>query len=211
LTIDGVTLTRDTNDATSDIPAGPGGSGPALKRWVDASITIGPGGVNTVNDPHTFTVTVKKDAGNGSGFVAAEGVHVDVTLTDSGGASAVVDASQSTCDDTGPNTDTNGQCTVVFTSASDGTTVGNAKASVMFGDLAVVRDTAGNSGPAGSGPATKTWLAVPFVVEAVVELPRTGADAGPLVEAGLSFLLFGLVLIGTSRLLRPAKAARRRA
>ena len=37
-------------------------------------------GTNEVNHAHTFTVTVKKDLGDGSGFVAASGVSVSGTL-----------------------------------------------------------------------------------------------------------------------------------
>src|SRR4029453_1705365 len=44
--LNGVTLTRDTDPATATIGAGPGGSGPALKAFEDARITITPNDVN---------------------------------------------------------------------------------------------------------------------------------------------------------------------
>lgn len=133
------------------------------KTWVDANITITPDGTNPVNVPHTFTVTVMKDDGLGGGLVAAAGEHVDFTLTDGGGAVAVLDAVNSTCDDAGPNTDVNGQCVIVFTSATAGTTTGNAFVTLTVGGVSLTRDTdpatAGvGAGPGGSGPAVKTWI-----------------------------------------------------
>src|SRR4029079_13870433 len=87
LTIGGVTLTRDTNPATANIGAGPGGSGPAVKTFVDAFITISPDGANLVGDPHTFTVTVKQNAGGGAGFVnVPDNTKPTVALVDAGGA-----------------------------------------------------------------------------------------------------------------------------
>ena len=58
--------------------------------------------------PHTFTVTLMKDIGDGAGFVAAAGEHVDFTLTDSNGASFTLNAASSTCDDAGANTNASG-------------------------------------------------------------------------------------------------------
>src|SRR6185436_19024801 len=83
------TVTRDTNPATANIGAGPGGSGPAVKTFVDANITITPNATNEVGQPHTFTVTVMQDdgltaaqGGDGvTGFTAATVGNVDVTLT----------------------------------------------------------------------------------------------------------------------------------
>ena len=62
-------------------------SGDAVKTFVDAKISITPDATNEVGQPHTFTVTLKKDPGTGT-FVPAAGEHVDVTLTDSNGADA---------------------------------------------------------------------------------------------------------------------------
>src|SRR5262249_4668889 len=103
----GLELTRSTSGNS-----GPGGSGPAVKQFVDANIAIAPDATNEVDAPHTFTVTVNEDAGAGDGFVPAVGEHVDYTLTDDAGAASALDAEASTCDDDGANTDANGQCTI---------------------------------------------------------------------------------------------------
>ena len=63
LTVGGTSLTRDTDPATAGIGAGPGGSGPATKQWVDARIKITPDKTNEVGTSHTFTVLVEKDDG----------------------------------------------------------------------------------------------------------------------------------------------------
>ena len=89
LSVEGVSLTRDTDPATASICSGPGGSGPAVKRYVDARIAIAPSDTNGITEPPTFTVTVLKNAGDGLGFVPASGVTVTVTLTSAGGAAAV--------------------------------------------------------------------------------------------------------------------------
>src|SRR5439155_1662952 len=128
LTLAGVTITRDTNPATSTIP-GPGGSGPATKTFVDANITIAPDATNEVGRPHTFTVTVKRNTGNGSGLVAVpDGTKPTVTLTNSSGAafSLVSD----TCAASGT---VGGQCTVTFTSPSAGKVTGHASVTLVIG------------------------------------------------------------------------------
>src|SRR5262249_58506843 len=45
----------------------------AVKTYVDAKISIAPNATNEVNAPHTFTVTLLKDTGDGNGFVPAAG------------------------------------------------------------------------------------------------------------------------------------------
>jgi hypothetical protein len=118
--------------------------------------------VNNIGQPHTFTVTVKQNLGDGAGYVPATNGHVDVTLTTtSGSALAVVDTAASTCDNTGNNLDANGQCTIKFTSATPGTITGHAKVTIpssVFGTTAdVVRETDGTG--QNSGDATKVFLA----------------------------------------------------
>lgn len=152
------TIVRDTSTATS-APAGPVGTGPATKRFVDASIAISPDDTNGIGESHTFIITVKKDEGQGGGLVAVEGVNPAVTLTASGGA-AVANESD-TCATAG--TDAIGQCSVTFTSNAAGTIVGNASITLSVGGESLTRDTDGTttapSGPAGSGHATKTFVA----------------------------------------------------
>ena len=61
-TVSGVTLARDTDPATANTGSGPGGSGPAVKRFVDAYITIAPHeAFNNVGESHTFIVSVFQD------------------------------------------------------------------------------------------------------------------------------------------------------
>ncbi|MFL5799741.1 MAG: SpaA isopeptide-forming pilin-related protein, partial [Actinomycetota bacterium] len=114
---------------------------------------------NEVGQPHTFTVTVQKDAGDGAGFVAATVGNVDVTLTNSNGATNTLNAAASTCDDaqpSGDNLDANGQCTVVFTSNSAGQVTGHASVSLTLGGLTLTRSTNGVS--PNSGDAVKTFV-----------------------------------------------------
>jgi len=159
-------VVRDTDSATASIGAGIGGSETdAVKTYVDAYITITPAeATNNVGEQHTFTVTVKKDLGDGNGFVVADDGHVDVTLTGSGGiadADISVDASATTCDEPNDNLDASGQCVVVFTSPKAGTVTGHATVTIpkaVFGTAAnVVRETDGQG--SNSGDAVKHFLA----------------------------------------------------
>jgi hypothetical protein len=140
-------------------------SGPATKTWVDANITIAADGTNNVNVPHTFTVTVKKDAGDGNGLVAAAGETVTYNLANGGTANTIENPAASTCDDPAPNLNASGQCIIVFTSPTVGTTTGNAFVTLTVGGVTLTRDTDPatantGSGPGGSGPAVKTWITV---------------------------------------------------
>jgi len=200
LTVDGVEVTVDT-DPASDAPAGPGGSGPATKTWVDANITIGPDGRNPVNAPHTFTVTVKEDRGDGSGLVPAEGAAVTFSLVDSDGASTVVDEEASTCVTAGV-TDADGQCTIVFTSSTTGTTTGNAATTLSVEGVTLNRDTdpatdPPGHGPDGSGPAVKTWFDTPTTTTTTIApvLPKTGANTSSLIMPGLAMIAAGAALL----------------
>ncbi len=155
ITVGGVAFTLTTNGSA-------GNSGPANKTWVDASISIAPNDTDPVNDIHTFTVTVLKNPGTGN--VPANGEHVTFSLTDGGGAVAVLNAAASTCDDAGANTDSGGQCIIVFTSATAGTTTGNATVTITIGGATLVRDTdpatVAGHGPNGSDSAVKTWVSL---------------------------------------------------
>src|SRR5204863_68930 len=91
----------------------------------------------------------------GNGFVASAGANVDYTLTDSDGAASTIDHTSSTCDTV---TDNNGQCTIVFTSPATGTVTTNASATLTLQGIEVTRNTSADSGPNGSGPATKRWV-----------------------------------------------------
>ncbi len=116
---------------------------------------------NNINDKHTFIVTVNKN--DGSGYVPAVGEHVDVTLTNGGDANAVVDVTQSTCDNAGSNTDVNGQCLVVFNSATPGTITASAKVDLTISGQNIHRETDGTLGS--SVNAVKTYVAGKIIVE----------------------------------------------
>ena len=58
MSVGGVSLTRHTNGTGAN-------SGPAVKTWVNARISIAPNATNEVGQPHTFTVTLQKDTGTG--------------------------------------------------------------------------------------------------------------------------------------------------
>ncbi len=149
LSLDGQTVVRDTAGT-----AGPGGSDGADKRFVDAFITINPPlATNTVGDPHTFTVNVQQNSGNGAGFVdVPDGTIVTVTLTPSAGAT--ISLIDDTCD--GPGT-VGGECTVTFTSSTSGTVTGHASVNLTIQGEAVSRQTDGIA--PNSGDAVKHFVA----------------------------------------------------
>jgi len=145
ITIGGSTFTATTDGST-------GNSGPAVKTFVDAFITIGPSAVNQVNVLHTFTVTVKQNSGNGAGFVAVpNGIKPVVTLTLTNGAQ--VSSATNTCATVGT---ANGICTVTFTSPTGGVVTGTATVSLTILGVTVMRSTNGQS--MNSGPAIKKFV-----------------------------------------------------
>jgi len=141
-------LTRNTNGAGAN-------SGAATKQFVNAKIAISPSAAtNEIGAPHTFTVTLSKDTGNG--FVPAAGEHVDFTLTNSNGASAALNAGSSTCDDAGANTNANGQCTIVFTSNTTGTVTEHGSVRPVVNCKSITASTDGQG--SNSGDAVKTFV-----------------------------------------------------
>src|SRR5215211_628162 len=146
--VGGLTLHRETGDGLA------GDSGNASKTWEGARITISPSATNEIGDPHTFTVTVSRNAG--SGYVPASGEHVDFTLTSSNGAASVLNAAASTCDNAGPNTNAAGQCTIVFTSNSPGKVTGHASATLAIDGHSVTIQTDGSGD--NSSDAVKTFV-----------------------------------------------------
>jgi hypothetical protein len=145
--VGGVSLHRETGDAKA-------GDGPnATKHWAAARISIAPDATNEVGQPHTFTVTLEKDTGTGT-FVPADAEHVDVTLTDSNGATST--APTGSCTTAGANTDAAGQCTITFTSPTAGKVTAHASASLNIGGATV---TAASNGSGGSSvDAVKTFV-----------------------------------------------------
>ncbi len=133
-----------------------------LKTWVDARIGISGTDTNGIGEPHTFTVTVEKDLGDGAGFVPAADEQVDVTLVDALGASHELDEGQTTCDVPGDafdgtGTDSNGQCVVVFTSNTAGTVTGSASSMLTVSGVPMTVSTSDTN--ASSGPSViKTFV-----------------------------------------------------
>jgi uncharacterized repeat protein (TIGR01451 family) len=144
---DTLTVTRSTSGNS-----GPGGSGPATKVFADAAVSISPNGINEVNHPHTFTITATALSGGGSvtGFVITPSISPAPTSESDTCGTPTVSGNTATC-------------TVTITSSTPGTFTANATAAVSFADafgdtLTVTRSTSGNSGPGGSGPATKVFV-----------------------------------------------------
>ncbi len=131
--------------------------GSVLEPLPSASIAIAASDTNGIGEPHTFTVTLLKDLDDGAGPVPAAGEHVDVTLSAAGGAVVQVNAAASTCDDAGANTNSSGQCTMVFTSNTAGTITGTATATLLLGGTSVTVSTDGSGD--NSPPAVKVFLA----------------------------------------------------
>ena len=131
--------------------------GSVLEPLPKASITIAPSATNGIGESHTFTVTLMKDLDDGAGPIPAAGEHVTVTLTDAGGASATLNAAASTCDNAGANTNSSGQCTIVFSSNTAGTVTGTATATLSLNGTSVTVSTDGSGD--NSAPAVKTFVA----------------------------------------------------
>lgn len=157
--VGGTALVRDTLSTTTAIGSGYSPeSGPAVKTYVDATIDITGDDTNRVGDPHLFTVTIKKDSGDGLGFVAAASQTATVTLTPTFGATPVADDSpdtNSTCDD---GTNASGQCVQKFSSATTGVVTGTASATVTFGALSFQITTANDAAVVGNEDATKVYV-----------------------------------------------------
>ncbi|MDQ1374100.1 MAG: hypothetical protein QOJ09_1438, partial [Actinomycetota bacterium] len=144
---DTVTITRSTSGTH-----GPNGSGPATKTYVDARITVGPNGLNEVNDHHTVTGKVETKDGNGAWTPAPAGTTIDFAKV--GGPGGFVAASS--CNTIGAT----GACTVQITSPDVGSTVVNATATVTVHGVSLTRSTDAKvapNGPGGSGNMTKKW------------------------------------------------------
>jgi hypothetical protein len=148
------TITRSTSGT-----AGPSGSGPATKRFVDASVTINPSATNSIGETHTFTVTVTPHLATGT---TVKTIAISTSLSPAPGAGQ---SSSNTCA-TPVLASGSYTCTLTVSSASVATFTANASATIVFTDSAtpehtasVVRATNGNAGPNGSGPATKVFVA----------------------------------------------------
>lgn len=148
---DAVHITRSTDAAVA--PRGPGGTGPATKTYVDARVSVGPDGLNEVNDNHTVTGKVETKDGNGAWTPAPDGTTIAFAIE--GGPGSFVGGNDS-CDTAGGA----GTCTVQITSAQVGSTVVSATAAVSVQGVSLERSTDANkapNGPGGTGNMTKRW------------------------------------------------------
>ena len=166
---DGPTLTRATGDGVH------GDSADAVKKYVDASISITPSATNFIYSAHTFTVTVT--ALPGSATPVSFG-----TITPS--VSPTPDTTNtSTCDS--PTVALDGMsatCTITINNSTIGTFTANASAQITMGGVTVTRDTDPSTteigaGPDGSGPAVKVYRS------AQVSLTKT-FEVGPITTLG---------------------------
>lgn len=195
MAVGGVTLTRSTN--TTVAPAGPGGSGPSRKVYVDAFITIAETAVNPLNVPHTFTITVTSIPSGASPVVFGA---ITTTL------SPVPGSVSSTCATPVVNGN-KATCTLTINSSVAGVFVANASANLTIGGTALVRSTnssVATAGPGGSGPATKTYEVLEVLDSVVVRpapaasapmLPRTGAEVLRLLSIAVLLLVTGASLV----------------
>jgi hypothetical protein len=146
VTVDGLALTRST-DGTH------GSSGPATKTYVDGSIAITPQTKdNEVGNPHVFTITV-------TALPAGQTIVFNsITPTLSVNPSSVTPTQNvSTCGSPTINGNV-ATCTVTINSASAATYTLDAAAVMTIDGLEIARSTTGNSGPGGTGSATKNYV-----------------------------------------------------
>lgn len=180
VTIEGVTLDLATNGSGAN-------SDDLTKRWIDASVSIGPSAVNPLNEPHTFDVVVTAIP-SGAAPVSFDSVTTSVSPDPSSIASTcatpVVDGNTATC-------------TLTINSSSVGLFTANATAEVSVDGATVTRSTneaVAPAGPGGSGPATKEYVEVLGVT-----LVKTGYDPATLVAFGAALVAVGLNLVLVSK------------
>ena len=124
-------------------------SNPATKHWVNASVTIGPDGLNPVNAPHTFTINVTADAPDGATVSS-------VSITPTGDIGLIT---ANTCAEAAVVSALS--CTVTVNSGSVGSATIGASVVLVFSNgstepLTVSIST--NETGSNSGPATKHWV-----------------------------------------------------
>src|SRR5438067_2151044 len=117
-----------------------GDSAKPTKTWVDARITVSGNSTNAVGAPHTFTVTGEEKLGTGGGFVAAAGGRVTSSLTGPPGA-----ITGGTCTTT--TTDLSGQCTIIVSSSSAGTSTLSASVSLSVSGVSLTRSLSNTNPP----------------------------------------------------------------
>jgi len=181
VTVGGVTLTRSTSGN-----AGPGGSGPATKTYVDAYLQLTPlTASNLVGTNHTITASVFEDPGTGAGLAG----NVLVKFSIQAGPGSFV-GNVSTCTTSNVAGPDFGTCSIAITSDDAGTTVVRATISVTVNGVQLTRTT--NDGISlDSTDAQKTWLPRTPTLTTTVLLGDTVTVTGLNVAGSVDFTLFG--------------------
>ncbi len=95
-----------------------------VKTWIDYKVDVAPeSAVNSIGDPHVFTVTVTKDSGDGEGFQPLAGAEPAITATGTGSITSIVVGTVTTPTSGTCTTDEAGQCLVTVNSAVAGSLV----------------------------------------------------------------------------------------
>ncbi len=181
VTMGGVTVTRSTSGN-----AGPGGSGPATKTYVDAYIQLSPlTAQNLVGTNHTITATVFEDPGTGAALAG----NVPVTFSIQSGPGSFVN-NVNTCTTSSVAGLGFGTCSIQITSSDAGTTVVRATISVIVNGVPLTRTT--NDGISkDSVDAQKIWLPRTPTLTTTVLLGDTVTVSGLNVAGSVDFTLFG--------------------
>lgn len=159
-TVDGISLTRAT-----DGDYGPDGSGSASKQYVNARISIDPSqATNEVGDPHTFTITVESDNGDGSGFQPVAEATVNVLVMP-----APDSLDKSDCLD---GTNASGQCVAIINSSVAGVFTTAARSTITVGGVEFKLQTDGTG--SNSEAATKTYVDAKIVLSPLTATNNIG-------------------------------------
>lgn len=199
----GVAATIDVLGVRFDLTSNGAGanSADAVKRWVNASVAIGPSAINPLDEPHTFTITVTATP---SGATPVTFASITPSVAPAPGSVS------STC--ANPSVSGNvATCTLTINSSEPGTFLANATASVVIGGVTLLRSTdaaVAVAGPLGTGPATKIYERLTVLGEVVRrDLPRTGADIDRTVVASVGLIIGGAALMFGARRRRSSTPA----
>jgi hypothetical protein len=151
VTMGGVTMHRTT--APDGSSAGPTGTGPAVKNYVDASVGIGPSASNEIGHQHTFTIVVTAYPG---GVTAAPTFNSITTSV----SPQPMDSSDTCATPTISGDGLSATCTLTINNDLPDTFTADATAVVTIGGVQMTRSTAAgmNHGPGGTTSATKTYV-----------------------------------------------------
>lgn len=139
----------------------------AVKTWVDLRVRIDPQqDTNPLNEPHTFTISITQNLGNGVWLPITDGVTATVTVAPQPIGFTL------TSDSCASSGTVNGECAVVINSSVAQFYTANAAVTVNVAGQTITRSTQGdqaNLAAGGSGPATKTYQEGAVVINKTVE------------------------------------------